>query len=138
MLLRVLPLGFIAGLRLLRCDQQQCHIGIRYGYLTKNPFRSTYFAAMAMAAEMSTGLPALLHLRSQKRNVSMLVTDFQAQYYKKAVGRLQFRFEEVVALQAAIDNAGHEGKVFEAVSRGYNAANECVAEMRVSWSFKQR
>lgn len=138
MLLRVLPLGFIAGLRLLRCDQHDCRIGIRYGYLTQNPFRSIYFAAMAMAAEMSTGLPALLYFRIQKRNVSMLVTDFQAQYYKKAVGRIVFRFAEVPAMQAAIDTAGPEGRVFEAVSRGYNAANECVAEMRVSWSFKQR
>lgn len=138
MLLRVLPLAFIAGLRLQRCDAEQCQVSLRYSYLTQNPFRSIYFAALAMAAEMSTGLPALLHLRAQKRNVSMLVTDFRAQYYKKAVGRIVFRFEEVAALQAAIDTAGTEGKQFEAVSRGYNAANECVAEVLVFWSFKQR
>jgi hypothetical protein len=138
MLLKMLPLGFIAGLELQRADEQACYVGLRYSYLTKNPFRSMYFAAQAMAAEMSTGLPALLHLRATKSNTSMLVTDFEASYFKKAVGKIQFRFEEVAALKQAIDTAGTEGTQFVAISRGYNAQNDCVAEMRVRWSFKKR
>ncbi|MDP2187534.1 MAG: DUF4442 domain-containing protein [Sphingobacteriaceae bacterium] len=138
MLLKMLPLGFIAGLKLQRADEQACYVGLRYSYLTKNPFRSMYFAAQAMAAEMSTGLPALLHLRATKSNTSMLVTDFEASYFKKAVGKIQFRFEEVAALRQAIDTTGSEGSQFIAISRGYNAQNECVAEMRVRWSFKKR
>ena len=138
MLLKLLPLGFLAGLKLLQIDSQACVIGLKYSYLTQNPFRSIYFAAQAMAAEMSTGLPALLHLRASKSNTSMLVTDFEARYFKKAVGKIQFRFEEVAALQQAIDDAGSEGTQFLAISRGFNAQNECVAEMRVRWSFKKR
>ena len=138
MLLKMLPLGFLAGLQLQRADDQVCFVGIRYRYLTKNPFRSIYFAAQAMAAEMSTGLPALLHLRATKSNTSMLVTHFEANYFKKAVGKIQFRFEDVAALHQAIDQAGPSGTQFIAISRGYTAQNECVAEMRVSWSFKKR
>jgi len=138
MLLKMLPLGFIAGLKLQRADEQACYVGLRHSYLTQNPFRSIYFAVLAMAAEMSTGFPALLHLRATKSNTSMLVTDFEASYFKKAVGKIQFRFEEVAALRQAIDTAGSEGSQFVAISRGYNAQNECVAEMRVRWSFKKR
>ena len=138
LLLKMLPLGFLAGLQLLRSDEQACYIGLRYSYLTKTPFRSVYFAAQAMAAEMSTGLPALLYLRANKSNTSMLVTDFEARYFKKAVGKIQFRFDDVAALQQAINQAGAEGTQFLAISRGYNAQNDCVAEMRVSWSFKKR
>lgn len=140
MLIRVLPLAWLAGLRLLRLDEQGCFISLRYSYLTKNPFGSVYFAALSMAAEMSTGLPALMFIRNQKLNCSMLVTDFSARYFKKAVGVIVFKFENVALLQQTITDAVNDplGKAFTAVSRGYNEAGDLVAEMEVHWGFKGR
>lgn len=140
MLLRILPLAYLAGLRLERVDEQACHVGLKYSFLTQNPFRSIYFAALAMAAEMCSGLPALLFLRRSKVNSSMLVTEMNSVYHKKAVGTITFKFEEVPALEAAIREAvdAPDGRTFDAVSKGYNEQGDCVATFTVRWSFRKR
>ena len=140
MMLKVLPLAFFAGLRLHHVDDNSCTVRLKYGYLTQNPFRSIYFAALAMAAEMCSGLPALLYLRRSKVNSSMLVTEMSSVYHKKAVGTITFKFEEVPALQAAIREAVDtpDGRTFDAVSKGYNEQGDCVATFTVRWSFRKR
>ena len=59
MLWAKLPLAAFAGLRVQRLDENGAEVTLPAGWKTQNPFRSTYFAAQAMAAEMSTGAPAL-------------------------------------------------------------------------------
>lgn len=139
-LIRKLPLAWLAGLKVLQYDKSACEIGLRYGYWTQNPFRSIYFAAMAMAAEMSTGLPALLLLRAGGKPASMLVTNLEASYGKKAVGKIRFRFDQIAEMQAAIDQAMQtgEGVVFQAQSIGTNSQGEEVARFVISWSFKRK
>lgn len=140
LLLKVLPLAFLAGLRLQQINEHSCHVQLKYGYITQNPFRSIYFAALAMAAEMCSGLPALLYLRRSKVNSSMLVTEMNSVYHKKAVGTITFKFEEVAALEAAIREAvdAPDGRTFDAVSKGYNEEGACVATFTVRWSFRKR
>ena len=46
-----LPLAFISGLKVLDLDENQCSTSVGYKYLNKNPFQSTYFAVLNMAAE---------------------------------------------------------------------------------------
>lgn len=46
-------------------------------------FRSTYFACLAMAAEMSTGALAMAHLYHSDPPVSMLVVKLESEYFKK-------------------------------------------------------
>ena len=55
MLWAKLPLAAFAGLRLRKLDDTGAQVSLPAGWKTQNPFRSTYFAAQAMAAEMSTG-----------------------------------------------------------------------------------
>ena len=45
-----LPLAACAGLSLRQLDESGCTVGLPGGWRTQNPFRSTYFAAQAMAA----------------------------------------------------------------------------------------
>lgn len=139
-LIRKLPLAWIAGLKVARYDATSCDISLRYSYWTQNPFRSIYFAAMAMAAEMSTGLPALLLLRASGKPASMLVTNLEASYGKKAVGKIHFRFDQIAEMKAAIDQALQtgEGVVFKAQSIGTNSKGDEVARFVISWSFKRK
>jgi hypothetical protein len=139
-LMRKLPLAWIAGLKVREFDETACEIGLRYGYWTQNPFRSVYFAAMAMAAEMSTGLPALLLLRASGKPASMLVTGLEASYGKKAIGKITFRFAHIAEMKAAIEHAlqSGEGVVFKAESIGTNSQGEEVARFQISWSFKRK
>lgn len=138
-LLQKLPLAFLAGLRVKRYDEQACEVSLRYSYLTKNPFKSIYFAALAMAAEMSTGLPALLLIRKSNVAVSMLVTQLTARYSKKARGRIFFRFEDITAMDARIQKTAQtgEGVSFTAISRGFDEQGDEVAVFEIEWSFKR-
>lgn len=138
-LLQKLPLAYLAGLRVKRYDEQACEVSLRYGYLTKNPFKSIYFAALAMAAEMSTGLPALLLIRKSNVAVSMLVTQLTARYSKKARGKIFFRFDAMASMEAQIQKTAQtgEGVSFTAVSRGFDELGDEVAVFEIEWSFKR-
>ena len=137
---RTLPLAAFAGLRVVRIDEQACVVRLPGGWRTQNPFRSTYFAAQAMAAEMSTGAPALVLLKDATASVAMLVVGLKVTYTKKLVGPGVFAFEDVAGMKAAIDRAAASGEpvVFAARSVGRDPAGDVVAEFEVTWSFKRR
>lgn len=135
-----LPLAAFAGLRLVRLDPAACVVSLPGGWRTRNPFRSTYFAAQAMAAEMSTGAPALVLAESAGASVALLVREVRGVFSKKAVGATLFSFEDVPGMRAAVDaaEAGGDGTSFIARSAGRMPDGAVVAEFEVTWSFKKR
>jgi hypothetical protein len=137
---KTLPLAAFAGLRVVRLDEAACAVRLPGGWRTQNPFRSTYFAAQAMAAEMSTGAPALVLLRDAPASVAMLVVGLRARYGKKLVGPGAFTFEDVAGMKAAVERAAasDEPQALTARSTGRDAAGDVVAEFEVDWSFKRR
>ena len=137
---KTLPLAAFAGLRVVRLDAQACSVSLPGGWRTQNPFRSTYFAAQAMAAEMSTGAPALVLLEDEPVSIAMLVVGLRVTYTKKLVGEGVFTFEDVAGMKAGIDRAAASDlpQALAARSVGRDLAGEAVAEFEVSWSFKRR
>jgi hypothetical protein len=137
---KTLPLAAFAGLRVVRLDETACAVRIPGGWRTQNPFRSTYFAAQAMAAEMSTGAPSLVLLKDAPASVAMLVVGLRARYSKKLVGEGVFTCDDVEGLRAAIERAaaGDEAQAFTARSTGRDGAGEVVAEFEIDWSFRRR
>jgi hypothetical protein len=137
---KTLPLAAFAGLRVVRLDEAACSVRLPGGWRTRNPFRSTYFAAQAMAAEMSTGAPALVLLRDAPSSVAMLVVGLRASYTRKLVGTGTLTFADVAGMKAAIDRAAasDEPQAFTARSVGRDGSGEAVAEFEVTWSFKRR
>ena len=105
---KTLPLAAFAGLRVVRLDEQACSVSLPGGWRTQNPFRSTYFAAQAMAAEMSTGAPALVLLEDAKASVAMLVVGLSVTYTKKLVGEGVFTFEDVAGMKGGDRPGGRE------------------------------
>src|SRR6266481_5525523 len=85
-----LPSAFFAGVRVKSITENTCHVTVPYKWFTQNPFRSTYFACLSMAAEMSTGALCLSHLYKINPPVSMLVLKVESEYFKKATGRTDF------------------------------------------------
>jgi hypothetical protein len=137
---KTLPLAAFAGLRVVRLDAQACAVRLPGGWRTRNPFRSTYFAAQAMAAEMSTGAPALVLLKDAPASVAMLVVGLRVTYTKKLVGAGVFAFEDVSGMKAAIEraSASDEPQAFAARSVGRDETGDVVAEFEIDWSFKRR
>jgi Domain of unknown function (DUF4442) len=139
-LLTKLPAAYFSGVRIRSIDEQQCTVTIPYKWLTRNPFRSTYFASLSMAAEMSTGALSMAYLYKRIPPVSMLVVKVSSEYFKKATGRTRFTCADGKAILATIDKAVTSGEAqsFTCRSVGVNAAGETVAEFMVTWSFKAK
>jgi len=135
-----LPSAWFAGLRIPEASPQKAVVTVPYKWATKNPFRSTYFACLAMAAEMSTGVLAMAHTQGYKPGISMLVREMHAAFHKKAIGTTRFICDEGDKLAAVIQDAvaSAEGRELTLSSTGYNENNEIVAVFQVTWSFRQR
>ena len=135
-----LPSAFFAGARVKEITEDKCVTTVPYKWFSQNPFRSTYFACLAMAAEMSTGILAMAHLYKRKPSVSMLVVGLKANYYKKATVKTFFTCEQGKLFQQKIEEAVTSGEpqVVEAKSTGRNSEGEMIAEFYITWSFKAK
>ncbi|MEP6748763.1 MAG: DUF4442 domain-containing protein [Bacteroidota bacterium] len=135
-----LPAAFFSGVRIMNIDETKCIVSIPYQWFSQNPFKSTYFACLAMAAEMTTGSLGMMHIHKRKPAVSMLVVKLESVYFKKATGKSIFTCLDGEELQATIEKAiaTGEGQAFTATSVGVNEQGEKVAEFYITWSFKAR
>lgn len=135
-----LPLGLLAGLRIRALDATRCEASVRYRWMTTNPFRSTYFAALAMAAEMSCGALAMLHVRIAPAPISMLPVRMEADFLKKATGLTTFSCEAGADLAAAVARTLETGEPatcrVETVGRAADGVE--VARFAFGWSFKRK
>jgi len=139
-LLFKLPSAFFSGVRIRIADEKHCAVSVPYKWFSQNPFRSTYFACLSMAAELSTGALAMAHLFKRRPPVSMLVIKVESEYFKKATGLTTFVCEEGEQIQKAIEETTLTGepKTVRARSTGKNKEDELVAEFFVTWSFKAK
>jgi hypothetical protein len=137
-LLSKLPAAFFCGVRVRSADEKKCVTSVPYKWLSQNPFKSTYFACLSMAAEMSTGVLGLAHIYKRNPPVSMLVVNISGNFIKKAIGRTHFTCEDGLLIKQTIEDAifSKEGKTVTARSYGRNKDGEIVAEFAITWSFK--
>ena len=135
-----LPSAFFAGVRIQSIDEHSCSVKVPYKWFSKNPFRSTYFACLSMAAEMSSGALAIAHTHQRKPAVSMLVVQMEGSFMKKATGITTFTCRDGGAIKQAVEEAVSSGepRTVQVLSAGFNAAGEEVARFQFSWSFKQK
>jgi hypothetical protein len=139
-LLFKLPAAFFSGVKIKEISKEKCITSVPFKWLTQNPFKSTYFASLAMAAEMSTGVLALINTYQKIPSVSMLVTKMEAGYFKKAKGITFFTCAEGLQIAHAVNDAveTREGKTITVKSSGKNKDGELIAEFLFTWSFKTK
>ncbi len=135
-----LPAAWLAGVRVRSVDEQKAQVTVPYKWLSQNPFRSTYFACLSMAAEMSTGLLAMGHTYQRKPAISMLVVKLEGDFFKKATGLTVFTCEDGDKIQSVIEEAiaSGEARSIKARSVGKNPEGDLVAEFYITWSFKAK
>ncbi|HVZ24861.1 MAG TPA: DUF4442 domain-containing protein [Sediminibacterium sp.] len=139
-LFRSLPAAFFAGLRLRKLDEQTAAVSVSYSWLTRNPFRSMYFAVQAMAAEMSTGLLASGYVYRSEPGISILVTGVQAEFIKRVTGEVIFTCrdgEKIAALIADAVSSG-EARTLTCLSVGKDRDGAEVSRFNITWSFRAR
>jgi hypothetical protein len=135
-----LPSAFFSGVRVSDIDENKCSVTVPYKWFSQNPFHSTYFACLSMAAEMSTGALAMAYLYKRNPAVSMLVIKSVADYFKKASGTTTFTCHDGRLIEQIIEKAitSGEAQTITVKSVGINEAKEVVAEFFITWSFKKR
>ena len=139
-LLSKLPSAFFSGVRVRYVDEEKAVVTVPYKWFSTNPFKSTYFACLSMAAEMSTGVLAMAHTYQQKPSVSMLVLKIEGNFLKKATGVTTFICEEGSRLSQMIKEALASGRSTTVTVRsvGKNTADEIIADFAITWSFKSK
>lgn len=135
-----LPLALFAGLRVRKLNRERCVTTVPYSWRTTNPFRSTYFAAQSMAAELSTGALALLAAESAGAPVATLILDMSATFEKKATKEAHFTCEDGEAVFAAVAETVRTGEPATARMEtvGRMADGTVVSRFTFTWSFKRR
>ncbi len=138
LLLSKLPSAYFCGVRLHSIAALSCRVTVKYKWLSTNPFKSIYFACLAMASEMSTGLLIWGYAYKRTKPISMLVVDMKATFIKKAIGKIFFTCHDGDIIKAAIENAlqTNNGQTIETTSIGKNEKGEEVAKFNYTWSVK--
>jgi hypothetical protein len=135
-----LPMGLIAGLRVREANEVKTVVSVPFKYLTKNPFRSMYFAVQSMAAEMSTAIACIMAVEGRKPTVAFIIVGLKATFHKKATGRIFFTCEDnqnaFEAVRRTLESGEAEEATFHTIGR--MADGTVVAEFDFTWSFKQR
>ena len=133
-----LPSAFLCGVRVKRINDEQCHVGVRHKWINKNPFKSMFWAVQGMAAELATGALIIMKIKQSNKKVSMLVVKNEAQFFKKAKGRITFQCTQGKAIDSILQNAikTGEGYSFTLIAEGRDEANDVVSTFNFMWSIK--
>lgn len=137
--LKNLPTAWWWGFQVKSANLERTEVAIPYNWRTQNPFRSIYFAALAGAGELSTGILANL-ARMSGGDISMLVLEQRAEFLKKASSEIIFTCEDgenvFQAVSAAV--ATLQPQTVTMLGTGRNTSGEVVARIYITWTFKLR
>jgi len=135
-----LPMGWIAGLKVESFREKDVRISVPFKFLNKNPFRSVYFASLAMAAELSSGLIAMSEVENASVPISMLVLNMKADFLKKARTKITFLCSDGNQIREAIAKSIETGlgQTAEVSAIGTDTEGGQVAIFWFTWTFKPK
>ena len=133
-----LPLAYISGMRVQSITNTTAIVRIRHQWINQNPFKSMFWAAQGMAAEMSTGVLVMQEIKKSNRTVSMLVTRQESEFFKKATGKILFTCSGGKQIKEAIEKSieTNEGQIVRLIASGVNTDGVVVATFQFEWSVK--
>ena len=135
-----LPSAFFCGVRLKYLDSFKSIVSINHSWFNKNPFKSIFWAAQGMAAELTTGSLIKNIIKESGVNVSYLVVENKSSFYKKATGKIIFECNQGKELQDLFNsfNQDNDNAIIELKSIGTDPHNIKVSEFSFTWSLKVR
>ena len=98
-----IPLGWASGMKVIELEADHATTTVAHRWLNQNPFRSMYFAVMAMAAELSTGALALMAIEGIKPSIALIIVGMEAEFIKRATTRVKFTCSEGQQVFEAIE-----------------------------------
>ncbi len=140
LLFKILPMGFLSGMRIKELNEDECVVTVPYKWINKNPFKSTFWAVLGMAAEMSSGALVVMYIHGQKPSISLLVSKCESEFVKKASDITTFHCLDGQIVKKAVTEAIQTGEAitFSTSMTGKNKAGEKVAQFKFTWALKKR
>ncbi len=135
-----LPLAGIAGLRITALDDEQCKVTVPYKFLNKNPFNTTYWAVLGMAAEMASGALVQMYSHKSDPSVSMFVTACSGKFIKRAVGLTTFICQDGLLIASTIQNSidTKTAQTIKSHVEGFDKDQNLLVAFDFEWSIKAR
>lgn len=133
-------MGFLAGLKIISLDEEECVTQVPFKWLNKNPFQSMYFAVQSMAAELSTAAACLVAISGHTSSIAFIIVDCKANFYKKATQAVSFTCTNVNLAYEAVEECKKSGSATERTFKtlGVQSDGVVVSEFEFTWSFKVR
>ncbi|SOS47428.1 DUF4442 domain-containing protein [Tenacibaculum dicentrarchi] len=133
-----LPSAYICGIRVKSIFEEKSTVVVKHRWINQNPFNSMFWAVQGMAAELSTGILVIQAIEASNEKVSMLVTNMNATFTKKATGKIQFSCNDGLLIKQAIQKSIEtgEGQTVLVTSEGVNNEGISVSKFEFEWSLK--
>lgn len=140
LMFKILPMGFLSGMRITELNEEKCIVSVPYKRLNKNPFKSTFWAVLGMAAEMSSGALMTLYTYKQKPSISMLIAKCEGEFVKKATGKTYFECNDGNLIKNKIIDAikTESPQTIPTTMIGRNSNGEVIAKFCFLWTIKTR
>ena len=131
---------FLSGIRIKKLDDEQCVVSVPFKCINKNPFKSTFWAVLGMAGEMSTGALILQYTYKHKPSFSTLLLKLDADFNKKALGITSFICNDGKMIKEKLKEAIETKKsvVIKASTQGIDKNSNIICEFNFTWSVKAR
>ncbi|UII75416.1 DUF4442 domain-containing protein [Flagellimonas sp. HMM57] len=133
-----LPSAWWCGVRVKSIDSKKTVTTVTHRWVNQNPFKSMFWAVQGMAAELSTGAMVINQIQDSGRKISMLVLNNNANFSKKATGKITFTCEDghliTDAIQKSIETG--EGQTIWMKSVGVNTDGVVVSTFNFEWTVK--
>lgn len=133
-----LPSAWWCGVRLQSIDKNRAVVTVKHRWFNQNPFRSMFWAVQGMAAELSTGAMMIDQIEGSGKKISMLVANNNANFSKKATGKITFICEDGNKIKEAIDKtiSTGEGQTLWMQSIGTNEDGVVVSTFNFEWTVR--
>ena len=133
-----LPSAWWCGVRLKAITAKNTVVTIKHRWFNQNPFNSMFWAVQGMAAEFATGILVSTAIHNSNRKISMLVQNNNANFSKKATGRITFTCEDGHLIQEALEKtiANGEGQTIWMKAVGVNEEGVVVSTFNFEWTVR--
>ena len=101
-LFKILPMGFLSGMKISELTEEKCSVTVPYKRKNKNPFQSTFWAVLGMAAEMSSGALLIMFTHKQNPSVAMIIVNCTGNFVKKATDITTFTCSDGQKIKEAV------------------------------------
>ena len=139
-LLTKLPAAYFCGARLKSINSNECSVKITHNWFNQNPYKSMFWAAQGMAAELTTALMLTDKINKSGYSISMLLISSKSNYYKKATGTIVFNCSEGNNMDEMMNKliSSNTPQTITLSSKGINQNNVTVSKFIFEWSLKIR